>query len=155
VLLSSVLRRAVETAEVVAGALGWSPASQDCDLCEVHVGDADGELVEAVLARNGYPTHDTPLSPGGETLRDFGDRVAGAMDRLVRDHEGQTIVLFTHGGFISAACYWFLGVPWLSGQPFYFDPVYTGITELTRTDPQAPWVLVRYNDHAHLEAIGS
>jgi probable phosphoglycerate mutase len=155
VVTASVLRRAVETAEVVATSLGWAPPTEDCGLCEVHVGECDGEPVDDVVARNGYPTHDTPLSPGGETIREFGTRVVQAMDRLASDHREQTTVVFTHGGFISAACYWFLRIPWLSGQPFHFDPVYTSITELVREEPDGPWLLHRYNDHAHLEGLGS
>jgi probable phosphoglycerate mutase len=150
-VFTSVLRRAIETA-ALASSDHWPAPIKDCDLCEVHVGQADGERLDSVLERYGYPTHDTPLSPGGESLREFGVRVARTMDRLIDEHRGQTIIVFTHGGFISAACYWFLRIPWLSGQPFVFAPEYTSITEFVHDDRrQQPWTLVRYNDRAHLE----
>jgi broad specificity phosphatase PhoE len=43
-LLASILPRAVETAELIAPALGLDPDSvdQDCDLCELHPGECDG-----------------------------------------------------------------------------------------------------------------
>lgn len=44
VLLASVLPRAVETAEIVAPALGGLEVTQACDFCELHVGAADGLL---------------------------------------------------------------------------------------------------------------
>ena len=42
VLLSSVVPRAIETAEIIAPGLGIDAFGRDCDLCEVHTGEADG-----------------------------------------------------------------------------------------------------------------
>src|SRR5688500_19004874 len=42
VLIASVLPRAIETAEIIAPGLGLEVSSHDCDLCEVHTGEADG-----------------------------------------------------------------------------------------------------------------
>src|SRR5262245_19609065 len=42
VLVSSVLPRAVETARIIAPGLGFDEFTQDCGLCEVHTGEADG-----------------------------------------------------------------------------------------------------------------
>ena len=56
VLLTSVLPRAIETAEIVAPALGSLEIERDCDFCEFHVGEADG------LTRRFTPTR---LPPGG------------------------------------------------------------------------------------------
>ena len=42
VLLSSVIRRAIETAEIIAPGLGIETFGRECDLCEVHTGEADG-----------------------------------------------------------------------------------------------------------------
>ena len=41
-LVSSVLPRAVETAQLIAPGLGIELGAQECDLCEVHTGEADG-----------------------------------------------------------------------------------------------------------------
>ena len=41
-LLTSLLPRAIETASIIAPALGFEEVPQDCDLCEVHTGEADG-----------------------------------------------------------------------------------------------------------------
>src|SRR5215218_610345 len=42
VLMASVLPRAVETAEIMAPALGGLAVEQECDLCEIHPGEGDG-----------------------------------------------------------------------------------------------------------------
>ena len=42
VLLSSVIPRAIETAEIIAPGLGIEIFGRECDLCEVHTGEADG-----------------------------------------------------------------------------------------------------------------
>ena len=42
VLVTSMLPRAIETAGIIAPALGFAEVPQDCDLCEVHTGEADG-----------------------------------------------------------------------------------------------------------------
>src|SRR5215212_2817319 len=42
VLLASVLPRAIETASIIAPGLGLEISDHDCDLCEVHTGEADG-----------------------------------------------------------------------------------------------------------------
>ena len=41
-LLSSTVLRALQTAEVLGRALHLGPIKQDCDLCELHPGAADG-----------------------------------------------------------------------------------------------------------------
>src|SRR4051794_21289051 len=41
-LLVSVIPRAIETAQIIAPALGLEIARHECDLCEVHTGTADG-----------------------------------------------------------------------------------------------------------------
>src|ERR1700737_4528107 len=43
-VLTSVLPRAIETAELIAPAVGWAPedVQRDCALCELHPGECDG-----------------------------------------------------------------------------------------------------------------
>src|SRR4051794_27890398 len=56
VLLTSVLPRAIETASIIAPALGKAgevEPKQDCDLCELHPGDADGMTWDAWEERYG------------------------------------------------------------------------------------------------------
>jgi Histidine phosphatase superfamily (branch 1) len=63
-LYSSVLPRAVETAELLRPALGLEGAPvieivQQCDLCELHPGEADGMSWQQVIDAFGVPDWDT------------------------------------------------------------------------------------------------
>jgi 2,3-bisphosphoglycerate-dependent phosphoglycerate mutase len=51
VLLASLLPRAVETASIIAPGLGLEIAGQECGLCEVHTGEADGLTWNEYAAR--------------------------------------------------------------------------------------------------------
>lgn len=152
-ILASALPRAIETAEVAAGALGGLTVASDCAYCEVHAGEADGLAVAEARERWPRPWEDPP--PGAEPVAAFGERVAGAVADLVESRAGQTVLVVTHGGFIAAACDWFLGLPWepereLADRRFFLDPSHTGITEWARSGRSGPWTLVRYNDTAHV-----
>lgn len=106
-LYTSVLPRAIETAEVIGPGLPPLEAVADCDLCELHPGEADGLTWEEMVQRFGGPDWDAdpgaPFAPGGESWLDFYDRCDAALARLVERHPGQRIVLVVHGGFIEQA----------------------------------------------------
>jgi 2,3-bisphosphoglycerate-dependent phosphoglycerate mutase len=154
VLLASVLPRAIETAELIAPALDLTAADivQDCDLCELHPGECDGMRWENFRRLYGEPdmasTPYTPLSPGGESLADFHLRVGRTLTRLAQDHEGRTVVIATHGGFIYESLAVFLGLPGF-GRMAQANANNASITEWSRP-PRNRWELVRYNDTAHL-----
>lgn len=106
-LYASVLPRAIETAQILRPALAELPLSQDCRLCELHPGEADGLTWSAMAERFGSPDWDldpaAPYSPGGESWLDFYARCEGVLEELVARHSGQRIVLVVHGGVIEQA----------------------------------------------------
>src|SRR5262245_16392766 len=53
VLIVSELPRAIETAQIIAPGLGLQIARHECDLCEVHTGQADGLAWEEYDVRYG------------------------------------------------------------------------------------------------------
>ena len=72
----------METAEIIAPSLGVDDVVQDCDLCELHPGDCDGaDWDDQVRVRGtgGEWDPDEPMSPGGESLRDFHLRVRASL----------------------------------------------------------------------------
>ena len=155
VVVSSVLPRAVHTAEIIAPALGAKQVRHDCDVCEVHPGECDGMPVDEYDRRYGFnmtAEPERPLSPGGESLVAFQQRVTAGLNRLIEAHSGQSLVIVCHGGVINVAMHWLLGAPPLHAQPpFRLEPANTSITEWARADHSGrPWLLVRYNDFAHL-----
>jgi probable phosphoglycerate mutase len=159
VLTSSVLPRAVETAEIIAPAFGFSSADvvQDSDLHELSPGEADGltwDEFEKVFGDPGMRQNPyARIAPGGESIAEFQLRVGRALTRVAADHDGQTVVIACHGGVIDTSIVLFLGLPRF-GTLADFHTANTSITEWWREDSLAPWRLVRYNDAAHLLVCG-
>ncbi len=157
VFYSSVLARAVETADVIAAALDLTPARQDCDLCELHPGECDGMSWEEQVRRYGpgdTRDPDQPMSPGGESVRSFDLRVRDALRRLIELHTGESVAAVTHGGFITASMLALLDAGRLGdARGFVLAPGYTSLTEWDRGDDSQPWALKRYNDTGHLSSL--
>jgi 2,3-bisphosphoglycerate-dependent phosphoglycerate mutase len=155
-LLTSVLPRAIETAELIAPAIGWAPdaVAQDCALCELHPGECDGMTWQDFEAVYGDPDMRanpfTPLSPGGESLADFRLRAGRALTAVVRDRAGQTVVIACHGGIIGAAMTTWLGLP-AFGRFAELQIDNASLTEW-RVPVSGRGIphLVRFNDVAHL-----
>jgi probable phosphoglycerate mutase len=107
VLVSSDLRRAVETASALARVLGLEPL-RDARLRELDVGAWEG-LTRAEIAlrhpedlarfdREGPDARPT----GGETLGELERRARGALASLVARHPGRRLGIVTHLGVIRA-----------------------------------------------------
>jgi len=96
VLYSSDLRRAFETAEIVAGAKGLVVVT-DPQLREMDVGSWTG-LTRAQIEERfpGSPYHD------GESRGAFDRRVVTAVHRLAASHDGGCVMAVTHGGVVRA-----------------------------------------------------
>ena len=94
-MYSSDLRRAFETAEILAAPHGV-PVVADAGLREIDVGSWSG-LTRARDRRSGFPTASVP---DGETHEQHGARVRAAVMRIAREHLGERILLVTHGGTI-------------------------------------------------------
>ncbi len=156
-LYTSVLPRAIETAEIVPPALHGLPVERDCGLCELHPGECDGLVWREYQARYGFDMGaepERPMSPGGESLRSFQARVDACVERLLRDHAGETTVVVCHGGVVGAVMLSMLGHAMHVERPFRLETENTSLTEWLRpgSHPRFPgrWVLLRYNDSAHL-----
>ncbi len=156
-LYSSVLPRAIETAAIVgAGVGGGTAATTRCDLCELHPGEADGLTWDEFRARYGEPDFDADpdsvVAPGGESWSSFVARASGAVGRLAEAHGGELVVLVCHAGVIESTLLAFLPLAPGSGR-LRLPTEHTSLTEWERAD--GGWRLVRYNDAAHLRALGA
>lgn len=160
VLYSSVMPRAVETAEIIATALRGLEVRSECVFCEGHPGEADGltwqEFDERFPADSGWDA-DSRRAPGWETWREMGDRVAGALATLVDRHPGETIVVACHGGVVIQSMLHFLSLDLAGDGRAWISPENTSLTEwrFARNPYEKstlPVQLVRFNDHAHLGA---
>jgi probable phosphoglycerate mutase len=156
---TSVLPRAIETAEIVAPALGTEHVERDCDFCELHVGDADGMTWEQYWEENrGFSMRDEPerpIAPGGESLVGFQRRVATRLEKLLVEHAGESVVVVCHGGVISAASHEWMSSTMHAGT-MRFEPSNTSITEwIHRPDEPVRWKLARFNDASHALGLDS
>ena len=114
---ASVLPRAVQTATLLRRCVGDGTLAihEDCDLCELHPGQADGLGWQEVVDRFGVPEWDRdpdrPIAPGGESWSGFVTRAAGAVRRLAERHSGELVVAAVHAGVIEASMIGFLAIP--------------------------------------------
>ena len=114
-LYASPLRRAVETAEIVAAAISL-PVMAEPGLREMGLGSWEGRTVPEI--RTASPgAYEAWLrdpqahpAPGGERLEVFEARVTAAFDRLRAAHIGGDLILVSHGGPIKALLCHILGL---------------------------------------------
>ncbi len=158
VLYASVMARAVETAQILAPALGDLEVRSECAFCESHPGaEADGLSWDEFNRRWPLPAEWTPQTrrnPGAESYAEMQERVGGRLDTLRKSHEGETVVVACHGGVVMHSMF-----RWLELDPVgnrtraWLNPVNSSITEW-RLGDHPYWrsgiELVRFNDHAHL-----
>jgi 2,3-bisphosphoglycerate-dependent phosphoglycerate mutase len=151
---ASVLPRARETAAIAAPGLGGLVAVADCDLCELHPGEADGltwtEFSERYRAPDWDLDPDAELAPGAESWTGFVRRVATALAEKAAAHPGQLVVIFCHGGVVEASLESFLSVSPDHGR-LKLRTCHTSLTEWELV-PDG-WRLLRYNDAAHLLGV--
>lgn len=107
-LYTSVLPRAVQTAAIIAAGLpSHLQARQDCELCELHPGEADALTWEEVIDTFGEVDWDEdpyqPFAPGGESWMSFYERCERALATIVERHPGERVIMVVHGGFIEQA----------------------------------------------------
>ncbi len=99
-VISSPLRRAYDTAEAAADALGL-PVQVDDDLIETDFGEWEG-LTFAEAAERHPQLHGRWLSdagvpaPGGESFEQVQDRVQRARDRIIAAHGASTVLVVSH-----------------------------------------------------------
>jgi 2,3-bisphosphoglycerate-dependent phosphoglycerate mutase len=160
-LYSSVLPRAVETAERLRAVVGPGPAAlgpvvQRCDLCELHPGQSDGMSWDDVVEVFGVPDWDrdpdAPLAPGGESWSGFIVRAADAVRGLARRHRGELVVAAVHAGLIEACMISFLGVPPDVYRRGWVHIVHASMTEFAWVPDEDRFVLLRFNDACGIPA---
>lgn len=154
-LVTSMIPRAIETADIVGPALGFTDVPRDCALCEVHTGDADGTDWADYPTRFGsfdmLAEPGRPFAPNGDSWNSFHDRVDGAMRDLAASHIDHTVMAVCHAGVIAASLRLRFGA--VNRQEVArLVPTHTGLTEWEHDALSGQWTLRRYNDARHLEA---
>jgi probable phosphoglycerate mutase len=152
VLLASVLPRAIETASIIGPGFGLEISGQECDLCELHPGDADGLTWTEYAARYGSfdmeVEPDRAFAPAGESWNSFHERVRRTLERVAGDYEGQTVVAVCHAGVIMGSMRVLLGIPHRTTSRL--RPMNTGLAEWEHDASLDRWTLHSFNEASHL-----
>ena len=153
-LIASSYPRAIETADLIAPALGLD-VSIDARFGEHDPGpEIDGMSFTDYVDKFGVPDwHGDPhdaFFPGGETIAEFHLRVGAAVSATVARAVGETIVVACHGGVVDAVFRQLLRLP--ATGAFELHTVNTSLTEFVRVSA-GRWRIVRYNDAAHLAGL--
>jgi probable phosphoglycerate mutase len=150
-LLCSPLRRARETAAALLPVLDVEAIQEDCDLCELHPGVADGLTWVEYSQRYGIfemtDNPDRPFAPEAESYSQFMRRIQTVLERLARDYAERTVVVVSHGGVLMGSMLVTFGIP-RPGTRARMETMNTGIVEWQVND--GVWTLMRFNDTAHL-----
>lgn len=164
-IYSSDLSRSYQTAWEVGAALGVAVELLPA-LREIDMGDWSGLTREQI--RQQYPIEYALLEQGQdiprgrkETLAAMRERVINGIEAMVRQHPGETLAFFTHGGPIRAMVCYVFQVPMqqLVAKSSYppdfpcwrFDNA--SITILEYDHQQQRWIPKVCNDVSHLEAM--
>jgi probable phosphoglycerate mutase len=153
-LYSSVLPRAVETAELLRDVIGADGVrlalEQQCELCELHPGESDNMTWQEVIDTFGVPDWNVdetkPIAPGGESWASFRPRAAAAVQALAERHPGETVVAVVHAGVIEATMIEFLGIPPRVYKRGWLRIPHASMTTWEWLPPETRWVLVRFSD---------
>ncbi len=150
-LISSDLKRGVQTAEILAQALHL-PFSLEPGLRDYNNGSADG-MARSLADNLRAPIPPDFMSwrshPGAESWGEYLERVWKTLDALP-DFDGYTLIV-THAGTINCAPLWWLNIkPHYPGQPWIdCHAAPTCLTILSQNENGEP-VIHTINDYAHL-----
>jgi len=152
---SSDLSRAMRTAELIAPD---TPTISTQDLREMDLGVWVGHTTHEAAER--YPDEWRAFrsasvecgAPGGETRRELMDRIARFFCTAAKRHDGQNVLVVTHGGALRAFFLFLMGGS-LNANALLPSTANTGISTV-RYDPGTDrWRLISWNDTAHLDAL--
>ncbi len=149
-VLSSPMRRALETAAPVAAAFGLDVEVVD-GLIEYDSASSDYIPMDELQA-SGDPRWLAMVEGrweefGADPAHVFKARVARCVEDIVDRYPGRRVVAVCHGGVVNCALASILGID----RYLWFEPVYTSISRVVASRSGVRSIAT-LNEHAHLEA---
>jgi 2,3-bisphosphoglycerate-dependent phosphoglycerate mutase len=150
-LYSSDLGRAVQTAQIIAQATGHEIVT-DSRLRERHLGIFQGLLGDEIKEKypEEYKRHRSLgadyVIPGGESVRQQVARNISYLNEIAAKHEGETILVVTHGGVLSGLFRHTFSIPFEAPRRFEFTNA--GLNVFVYE--QGNWFLQTWGDLNHL-----
>lgn len=152
--ISSPLERALETSRHLGNEINMAPEA-DRNFQEISFGEVEGltwpevEILHPELCKQWkYHVLDKSL-PGGESRQDLVSRVMPALQKLVKTHPGQKILVVTHGGLLAAIFGEVLGIPSGTRPQCAIDNTSINILRFKNNK----WKIKTWGDTAHLENL--
>ena len=146
---SSPLERCRETAEPLTAQLGLELRLLD-DVKETDCGEWTGQALEELRKAESWQQVQVNPSgfrfPNGESMLEIQARMVAALERLQREHTGETIAVFSHSDPIKLAIAFYVGMPLDLFQRLDVSPA--SVSELDFSPLRVR--LVRLNDCAHV-----
>ncbi|PIM99844.1 Phosphoglycerate mutase [Handroanthus impetiginosus] len=106
---SSDLKRAFDTAEIIAKSCGVLEVTKEPDLRERHLGELQGVVFHETAkvnpeAHKAFTSDrdDQEIPGGGESWIQLYQRCTSALQRIAKKHIGERVVIVSHGGTIRA-----------------------------------------------------
>jgi broad specificity phosphatase PhoE len=156
-IYTSSQSRAVETAEILARAIGV-PTIPDDRLQEYDVGELTGLTVEEVRQQFPYiysawmeDVEEWINMPGGEENEGFRQRVGQVFAEIISRHrDDDNVTVVSHGGTLGEFVAQAMGLPPGRRHPFSFANASLTIIDLSRRRPR----LLLFSDTCHLANLG-
>lgn len=153
-LYTSDLGRAVQTAEIIGAATGM-PIRLEPGLRERDMGAFQGLTPDEITER--FPKQIAEYRrvrfhaevPGGESAKERSERSVRVLTEIASQHTDQTIVVVTHGGFLTGFLEFVLGLA--PGNSWRFKKQNASFNAFEFG--QGKWTLGTWNDVEHLEGI--
>jgi probable phosphoglycerate mutase len=150
-IFCSTLRRTAETAAPLAAATGLEPVAI-ADLREVFLGDFEGGVYRIKTAE-GDPTIARVFAneawseiPGAETFAEFGPRITGGVEEIVRQTgPDKAAVAMLHGAVIGQLCR-----QATDARAFAFVHADNGSVSRLVVQADGRWLLRSFNDISHV-----
>ena len=150
-LITSPLRRARETAAAIARVTGLD-LIEDKDWYELSFGSWDGKSIEEVKTDtpDDYQSwlNSSAYRPGGgESYDEARSRVDAALEKLVAEYPGKSVVVVTHNGIIKSAANLVIGGP--NDGVFHMDATPCSITTISIWPSDGLRALRSFNERGH------
>lgn len=152
ILVASPLKRTRQTAEAIARATGLEIIFDEAWL-ELSFGSWDGKSIEEVRAEDpdGYQSwlNSSSYAPGGgESYDEAAVRIEEALEKLVAQYPGKTIIVVTHNGVVKTAAKIAVGGP--SDAVFHMDVTPCSLSSISIWPSDGLRALRSFNERGHL-----
>lgn len=156
VIYSSDLKRAAETAQIIANSCNLPEVVLDPSLRERHLGDLQGlTLRDAAKTKpQAYKSFlstktDQEIPGGGESLDQFFDRCISSLERIARKHKGERVIVVSHGGVLRQLYGRASPMGSLDGKIQN-----TSVNVFHISDTGDDWIIKTWGDISHLQEVG-